>query len=197
METDPLAIDPDFFNFLKKGVFFFLDLNLDTFCESVVKIYINLDQLHPAIKDELFGVGIHLWNMQIFIQTATDETITVDVELNLTIDELKSRIQAKESGINLGQQRLIFEGTQLEDGRTLAHYNINDSQTIHLKGKLFLKWVGAAPLWWIEDVERRRGISLPVEGVPADKENYDKAPHRAHHRDRAQILQIAAAVAKC
>ncbi len=132
--------------------------------------------------------------MQIFIKTATEKTITVEVELNLTIDELKSRIHEK-AGINLGLQRLIFEGTQLEDGRTLAHYNINDSQTIHLRGKFFLKWVGAAPLWWIEDVERRRGISLPVQEVAADQEKYDKATHRAQHR--AQILQIVAAVAKC
>ena len=132
--------------------------------------------------------------MQICIKTATDKTITVEVELNLTIDELKSRIQEK-AGINLGLQRLIFEGKELEEGRTLADYNIKDSQTIHLKGKLFLKWVGAAPLWWIEDVERRRGISLPVEEVAADQENYDKATHQAQHR--AQILQIAADVAKC
>lgn len=68
---------------------------------------------------------------QIFIRNLTGKHTPIEVDSNITVDDLKRKIQEKEK-IDPRKQRLLYQGKQLEEGNTLGFYNIKKDSTINL-----------------------------------------------------------------
>eukprot|EP00438_Fugacium_kawagutii_P007905 Skav203687 [mRNA] locus=scaffold259:154001:154855:+ [translate_table: standard] len=77
------------------------------------------------------GLELVLPSSKIFVKVMTGQTLTVCVKESTTVDQVKRMIYEME-GVPLDQQRLISAGMQLEDGRTLKEYHIEDQSELHL-----------------------------------------------------------------
>lgn len=83
------------------------------------------EELKKILKKKMQGGGKKI---TCFVKTLTGKTITLNLVDNVTVEELKYAFMLKE-GVPIDQQRIVYSGLQLNDGRLISSYVDTDKYT--------------------------------------------------------------------
>ena len=128
-------------NKIKEKLLYILDLKPENqfllFKGSVLKSYNSLSKynIHDGNVLTLLTFLEECKTIEIIIKTLAGRTIPLNVQPSDKIIDIKFRVQEKVKFVR-ELPRLIFEGFQLADNRTLADYNIKDKSLIYLVFRL-------------------------------------------------------------
>lgn len=98
----------------------------------------------PALADS---------GMQIFVTLPSGRSVTLDVESSFSVEQVKVDLEGR-IGLPATAQVLRFAGRVIEDGRTLADYNIQKESTVQLGY--------AAPVVFVDDTLPPFELDRPV-----------------------------------
>lgn len=100
--------------------------------KTVINYSLNTLQNYEEYPSKGLTYGVNEVAINLTIKTLTGKNLALEFDdSETTIDAVKEEISYQE-GVPTDQQRLIYNGMQLEDGRTLGDYNIPDKAVIHL-----------------------------------------------------------------
>ncbi|ESQ30017.1 hypothetical protein EUTSA_v10012126mg [Eutrema salsugineum] len=102
---------------------------------NAIDLKIHGEPIRELVLRLVPGPGWDAAAMTIYVKTLSGRTITLEAKGSDTIGEVKAKYEEID-GTPVQQQRLIFRGRELQNGRTVAEYDITHESTLHIASRL-------------------------------------------------------------